>query len=330
MKNKLLIILLLLSCNCLKSQDSVTYSVRYLSANLGNVGIQCWESKLCDSAVAARFRNYVLAWSPDIIMLSEVYKRAQLDSAVEGGPLLPPGYACDCHKSINRNDSSIVLFDSTNASHEHECIAWKTSAFTMVPNSAKSVFGRNDAYGHQNCNYDFTAHSVKLIYNNLTTDTITPVALHPNSMYSQCRIYEINKYWSELVATNSKAIIAGDWNTDVDSELQINPLFTTIFSKGHYWNLFYSATDYSQTTFFGSKHLDHAFSNFGEPCTNCGSLYNSTNLTYGAALGGYNGHPRCDGGSGMDHRQILIDMNVKSVITGISKTNNSNFILEIE
>jgi hypothetical protein len=324
MKNKIFMISLLMLCSQLKSQDSTTYPLRFLSANLGNVGFQCWESKLCDSSVVARFRDYIQTWSPDIILLSEVYKRTQLDSTDEGGPILPSGYSYDCGKSLTRSDSLPALWNDANSSHEHECIAWKTSLFTMVPNSSKSVYGRNDAYGAQNCNYDFTAHSVKLIYNNM--DTITPVALHPNSMVSQCRVYEINKYWTELIGNNTKAIIAGDWNTDVQADLQVPSQFNTIFSMGNYWNLFYSSTDYSETVFLSNKHLDHAFSNFGQPCTNCGSVYGTVDLPYGAALGGYNGHPRADGGSGMDHRQILIDMNVTSVNTGITNNSNSNYI----
>jgi hypothetical protein len=328
MKCRILIILLVIVCGHLKSQDSTTYSIRYLSANLGNVGLQCWESKLCDPTVANNFKSYIQTWSPDILLLSEVYKRTQLDSTDEGGPVLPAGYSCDCDKSLNRTDSLLAAYDAADASHEHECIAWKTAMFTMVPNSSKAVYGRNDAYGLQNCNYDFTAHSLQLVYNSHNTDTIVPVSLHPNSMYSTCRIYEIDKYWTDLISTNKKAIIAGDWNTDVDSELQVRPLFTTIFSKGHYWNLFYSSTDYSQTTFLSNKHLDHAFSNFGTPCTNCGNHYGTTDLQYGAALGGYNGHPRADGGSGMDHRQILIDMNVKYAnTTSVANYNNyGNYI----
>ncbi len=305
------ILLLILNGACLKSQDSSHYALRYLAINVGNVSLNCWESKLCENSPATNLRNYIQTWSPDIIMISEVYKRTQLDSTDEAGPILPSGYSCDCGKSINRNDSLPASWDAADASHEHECIAWKTALFTMVPNSAKSVFGRNDTYGIQNCEYDFTAHSVQLIYKNF--DTITPVALHPNSTFPQCRTYEINKYWSEWSQGN-KVIIGGDWNTELVSELQVPATFRTIFSQGHYWDLHYSSGDYSQSTFFGSRHLDHVFSNFGEPCTNYGDITGFGNLPYGAALGGYNSHPRADGGSGMDHRQILIDMNIKCAL----------------
>jgi hypothetical protein len=309
MKYKIVLILLV-SVYTAKSQDSSYYPLRCLGINVGNVSFNCWESKLCEQAVVNNIRNYIQTWSPDIIMISEVYRRAQMDSTAFFGPILPAGYSCDCGKSINRYDSLPAAWDTADASHEHECVAWKTALFTLVPNSSRSVYGRNDTFGLSNCNYDFTAHRVRLVYKGF--DTITPVALHPNSMYAQCRTYEIDKYWTEL-CTNSKTIIAGDWNTDVTSELQVQSTFQTIFSKGHYWNLFYSSGDYSQTTFLSSRHLDHAFSNFGEPCTTCGSAYGTGSLQYGAALGGYN-HPRADGGSGMDHRQILMDMNVKCAL----------------
>ncbi|MFY9311381.1 MAG: T9SS type A sorting domain-containing protein [Bacteroidia bacterium] len=307
---QLLFVLTILS-GSLSAQDSSFYSLRCLGVNVGNVAFNCWESKLCEQTVATNFRNYVQSWNPDIIMISEVYKKAQLEGTEYFGPLLPPGYACDCGKSINRYDSLPAAWDTADASHEHECIAWKAQLFTLVPNSSKSVYGRNDAYGQQNCNFDFTGHSVRLVYKGM--DTITAVAIHPNSLNAQCRTYEINKYWTELCAFN-KTVVAGDWNTDVDAELQVPVSFKTIFSKGHYWNLFYSASDYSQSTFIGSRHLDHAYANFGEPCTSCGGHYGTGNLVNGAALGGYQSHPRADGGSGMDHRQILFDINVECAL----------------
>lgn len=310
MKYKLFFILLIAGFQ-LKSQDSAYYPLRCLGINIGNVGFNCWESKICEQPVVTNLRNYIQSWNPDIIMISEVYKRTQLDSTEFNGPLLPAGYSCDCGKSINRNDSLPAGWDAADASHEHECIAWKTALFTVVPNSSKTVYGRNDSYGLQNCNYDFTGHSVRLLYKGV--DTITPVSIHPNSTYPQCRTYEIANYWEELCAS-PKTVIAGDWNTDIASELQVPTAFKTIFSKGYYWDLHYASGDYSHSTFLGSRHLDHAYANFAEPCTNCGNVYGTGNLQYGAALGGYNNHPRADGGSGMDHRQILFDMNVKCAL----------------
>jgi len=37
--------------------------------------------------------------------------------------------------------------------------------------------------------------------------------------------------------------------------------------------------------------------------------YNNTmSLVHGSQVGGYNGLPRADGGSGCDHREVLVDM----------------------
>jgi hypothetical protein len=62
----------------------------------------------------------------------------------------------------------------------------------------------------------------------------------------------------------------------------------------------------------GVKHkYDFAYSNFGAACTGCGGAYGTSSLAYASACGGYDGMPRADGGDGMDHRQLLVDLVVE-------------------
>lgn len=291
--------------------QNTTYPLRILSANVGNATpFASWENKLELAGDVIDARNYIQYWQPDIILFSEIYDASQMKTTNHNGPVLPANYDFSCGKNVMRDISGQTSwFPPANWSHEHECVAWKSSVFELVPNSAISVYGRDDAWGKNNCNYDFTAHRVQLKHKRYKT-IFTAVAIHPNSTKSGCRTYEISNYWSQLVGNNSNAIIAGDWNTDNDAELQKPANFQTIFSKGNYWDLANFPNDYSATYIIGDKHLDHAFSNFGTPCTNCGSYYNNINLQYGVALGGYQGHPRMDNGHGFDHRQILVDINV--------------------
>lgn len=261
--------------------------LRYLAINVGNASPQfgCWEYKLCRAQDVANLRNYIATWQPDVIMISEVYMHKQLKDTMFNGPILPSGYDGICHPSIDRTTGDTVAWNAPNSSHEHECIAWKTSRMQLIPGSAKSVFGRNDSYGSGNCNYDFTGFRVKLLLDG--QDTITAVAVHPNSSNAQCRTYEINNYWSQL-AQGSKVIIGGDWNSDNYNEILPPSNFQINFSKGNYWNLAYFPSHYSATYIwpYPDRHLDHTFSNFGLPCTNCGAYYGTTDLIYGAALGG--------------------------------------------
>lgn len=140
---------------------------------------------------------------------------------------------------------------------------------------------------------------------------ITAVALHPNSSNDICRTEEIKRYWATL-ALGSNVIIGGDWNTGLDKELQKPDAFLVNYLGGQHWNIVTHSNKYSAKYFFGivKRQLDHAYSNFGAPCTTCGSFYGTANLTYGSALGGYDNHPRADNGSGLDHRQILVDLTI--------------------
>lgn len=294
--------------------DSTYYPLRYLAINVGNASPQfgCWKYKLCREQDVNNLRNYIEFWQPDIIMFSEIYMSGQLNDTMFFGPVLADGYAGVCGESRCRFTNNIVAWDADDASNEHECIAWKTSKLQLIEGSELSVYGRNDEYGQNNCPYDFTGFRVKLLMHSY--DTITAVAIHPNSTNANCRTYEIYRYWTQL-ATGTKTIIGGDFNTDNDAELQVPSDFKIHFSKGHYWDIAHYSNHYSMVAAFGlyNRHLDHAYSNFGNACTDCGHYYGTENLIYGAALGGYNNHPRADNGSGMDHRQILVDMKVPCV-----------------
>src|SRR4030042_1364306 len=198
----LLLILATFAVSLLFSGGSTAAStnLRYLAINVGNASPQygCWEYKLCRAQDVQNLRNYIATWKPDVIMLSEVYRAAQLTSTANNGPILPAGYTGMCGESRDRNTGALVPWGAANASHEHECVAWKTSRLTYVAGSAKSAYGRNDSYGKSNCNYDFTGFRVKLVLDG--GSTITAVAVHPNSGHSSCRTEEIGRYWSTLAA----------------------------------------------------------------------------------------------------------------------------------
>lgn len=301
----------------LKSQstiDSTSYSLRILCANLGNASFKyrSWEYKLHNAEEVSNSNKYITAWQPDILLLSEVYQSAQMNTTVQNGPILPSSYSFACGKSIDRTTGKTAEYIQQNASHEHECIAWKTEKFMLVDGSEKSVAGRNDSLGKEICNYDFTGFRVNLVYKT-TNDTITAIVVHPDSRKKACRIVEIENYWSQLAGNNTNVVIGGDWNTEDNSELQKPSNFQTVFSKGNYWGLRHNPKNHTNYfLLYGYRHLDHVYSNFGKPCTNCGSSYGTINLPHAVEVGGYNGHPRIDGGFGMDHRQILFDMHITS------------------
>lgn len=298
-------------------------ALRYLAINVGNASLQfgCWEYKLCRAQDVRNLRNYIATWQPDIIMLSEVYRTQQLTGSAANGPILPAGYTGSCGESRDRYTNKLVDWNAENASHEHECVAWKTSRLSLIPDSAKSVYGRNDGYGlnymstslrtyedgQPNCNYDFTGFRVKLLLDGQFT--ITAVTVHPNSGNSSCRQDEIARYWSSL-AEGDRVIIGGDWNTSSDGELQKPAAFIVNYLRGQHWNIIKHDNEYSTQYFFNlvNRQIDHTYSNFGIPCTNCGSIYGTKNLAYASVLGGYHRHPRADSGRGMDHKQILVDL----------------------
>lgn len=292
--------------------------LRYLAINVGNVTpFTCWEYKLCQADVASRIRSYIATWQPDVLMLSEVYGHWQLDQAWSGGPILPAGYAGQCGVSTDVN-GNVVGYADSDASHEHECIAWKTSRVKPVSGSGKT------APGVSGCNRDFTGFRMHLVLDN--THLLTAVAVHPDSGNTSCRTSEISNYWSQL-ATGKKTIIGGDWNTDVDTELQVPTSFKRNYSKGYRWSLSYTSNEYTAFYTTGNRRLDHTFSNFGSACTTCGSTYGTANLKDGVGLGGdVYSHPRADGTSGCDHRQLLTDMVVPNdtpVLSGSGAGGNS-------
>jgi hypothetical protein len=147
----LALVVVSLGVSFLFSGDSTGAStnLRYLAINAGNASPQygCWEYKLCRAQDVQHLRDYIAAWQPDVVMLSEVYRSAQLTGTANNGPILPAGYTGMCGESRDRNTGALVSWDAANASHEHECVAWKTSRLSYVAGSAKSAYGRNDSYG---------------------------------------------------------------------------------------------------------------------------------------------------------------------------------------
>ena len=282
--------------------------LRYLAVNVGNFATLCWETKLCREQDVQDLRDYITAWQPDVIMLSEVVREAQLTGTENFGPILPDGYDGKCGESRDRDTGELVAWDAANASHQHECVAWKTSRLSYVAGSALSAYGRNDTYGKENCPYDRTGFRVRLLLDGVST--ITAVAVHPHAGDPECRTDEIGRYWSDLAGEDTAVIIGGDWNTDSLAELQIPDRFQTNYSRGQHWNLEVHDDEFSAVYGGGfvSRKIDHAFSSFGQPCVSCGASYGTADLAYGSALGGYDDHPRADGGDGFDHRQILVDM----------------------
>lgn len=284
-------------------------ALRYLAVNTGNASIQygCDEYKLCREQDVRHLREYIAAWQPDVVMLSELARGNQLLGTGVHGPVLPPGYQGVCGESRDRTTGELAAPDAPNASHEHECIGWKSSRLSLIAGSTQSAYGRNDDYGKKHCSYDFTGFRARLLLDGQYE--ITAVAVHPNSQVADCRLDEIARYWSEL-ADGERTIIGGDWNTEDRDELQVPSGFRVNFSAGQHWDLAKHDDEWSAVYALGlyGRHLDHAFSNFGQPCTNCGALYGTVDLALGSALGGYDGHPRADAGEGMDHRQMLVDL----------------------
>lgn len=282
---------------------------RYLAANLGNASPEysCWEMKLCRPQDVEHMRDYIATWQPDVLLFSEVLRADQLTGSAANGPILPLGYDGMCGESRDRTSGDLVPYNANNASHEHECVAWKTARVSYVPESNLSAYGRNDSYGRSHCNYDFTAFSVHLLLDGHIT--LTAIAAHPDSVYADCRTEEIGRYWLDL-ADPPRVIIGGDWNTNTNEEIQRPSWFLANYERGQHWDLAYHPNEYSATYAMGlyGRQLDDAYSCFGAPCMNCGSFYGSADLPFGSALGGYDGHPRADQGEGMDHAQILVDM----------------------
>lgn len=281
-----------------------TLPLRYLAMNVGNASpyFGCWEYKLCRAEDVKNIRNYIAIWKPDIILLSEVYRTEQLTGAVKNESILPKNYTGICGESRDRYTNQIAKWNAKNASHEHECIAWKISRLSLIKDSPKSSYGRS----LNQCNYDFTGFRVKLRLDK--QKIITAITVHPNSFHAKCRFEEISRYWSTLAEGN--VIIGGDWNTEDENEIQRPNDFLVNYSKGKHWRLIQHNREYSAEYFFGfiKKKFDHAYSNFGLPCTSCGQFYGTDDLIFGSALGGYDNHPRADRGNGLDHRQILVDL----------------------
>jgi hypothetical protein len=283
--------------------------LRYLAINVGNASplFRCWEYKLCRLQDVQHLRTYIATWKPDVILLSEVYRAKQLTGSAMNGPILPSGYTGICGESRDRSTQTLVAWNAKNASHEHECIAWKTDRLSLLPNSPKSAYGGNGIDSQVKCHYDFTGFRAQLRLEDRFT--ITAVAVHPNSSSATCRTEEILRYWMTL-ANEKMTIIGGDWNTGDRDQLQQPILFKLNYSKGWHWELIEHSKEVSAEYLGGliRRKLDHAYSNFGTPCTQCGYFYGTPDLPFGSALGSYDHHPRADGGQGMDHRQILVDI----------------------
>jgi hypothetical protein len=283
--------------------------VRVLAINVGNASPQygCWEYKLCRSQDVVALRGYIETWQPDIIMLSEVLRAAQLDGLSDNGPILPEGYAGRCGESLDRDSLESAAWNAADASHEHECIAWKTARVTPVEDSAASAYGRNDDWGRGNCSFDFTGFRMRLMVDDSLE--VTAVAVHPNSQQADCRTEEIGRYWDEL-AEGERLVIGGDWNTEDLAEIQPAATVDTAYYAGEHFDIAVHENEYSAHYAFGvsNRKLDHVFVRKLAACTECGMYFGTDDLEFASALGGYDDHPRADGGSGFDHRQILTDL----------------------
>jgi len=319
------------------------YHLRYLAMNVGNVAMGCnaYENKLCTPDVSDQLRAYIATWKPDILLLSEVLDEPQLtrtlfESDIKadgdpnknlGGPILPNiaalAYAVSCHPSVDRDTGlaeTTNVMDNAKASHRHECVVYDTKKFALV--SAGSVYGSNaDAWDKANCHFDFTARGADLRFlggkdKHGDDIVLTAIAIHPpsnpvSSAQRKCRVGEIARVWSTLAAGNKRVLIGGDWNTQEDAELQVPAGFYANYSKGHHFAFAAHDDEYSAQYLppFGKWQYDHAFTNFGTPCTTCGKHYrgDAQNLAYGSALGDYDGHPWA-ANPGLDHRQLLVDL----------------------
>jgi hypothetical protein len=274
---------------------AVPVPLRALFINVGNASPQfgCFEYKLCRPQDVANVRDYIDTWQPDVIALSEVLRAGQLTDAVEGGPILPEGYAGVCGESRDRGTGELAAWDADDASHEHECVAWNTARVELVPGGTASV------YGAEGCNYDFTGFRARLRLDG--AHELAVVAVHPDSQEADCRTQEIAGYWSEL-AVGERVLIGGDWNSESDDELQRPRGFDIAYLRGQHWDIALHDDEYSAVYGFGlqKKKFDHAFTSFGVAVTD--------ELSFGSALGGHDDHPRADGGDGLDHRQLLVDL----------------------
>lgn len=296
------------------------HPLRVLFINVGNLDVlTCWEVKLCKEQVVKNIHNYIKKWNPDVVLASEVYMSQQFTGNMFYGPILPSNYEGVCGKSKNR-DGTNASWNQTDSSHEHECIGWKKDKFKIIPGSIGSEYGLNDEYGRKNCknNFDFTGFRVVLESNQKKINFVT---VHPNSRDERCRINEIRGYWRNLVKNpfTENTIIGGDFNCGVfcyiggfcsnsTNQIQLDPSFKVNYSNGRYWDLYNNYPNDPTTLGVGIYGwLDHAFSNIGIPCRDCGRFYNTESLMYGAVVGGYLNHERADGGRGCDHRQLLID-----------------------
>lgn len=308
--------------------------LRYLAINVGNVAFECrsYEFKLCTPEVGDRVRNYIGTWQPDVVLLSEVLDEPQLDRVLRdsditstgsttsnlGGPLLPPelGYAHVCHSSIDRDTGEVHdqhPLDDKNASHRHECVAWRKDRFTL--SSAAHVFGANSPALRSKCNYDFTAQAATLRVNDSDDGSgkpieLTGVAPHPasDSEDPACRKDMIGRMWKEL-ASKPRVFVGGDFNTGDAAELQVPPAFHVNYSHGLHFGTQHTGEYTAWYYVRGGFAFDHAFASFGRACTDCGKHHGGSeqDLALGSVVGDWDGHPHA-AKPGLDHRQILVDL----------------------
>gem|GEM_PF-3197556 len=310
------------------------HHLRYLAINIGNVSLNCraYEYKLCTPDVSDRVRDYIATWKPDVVLLSEVLDEPQLDRVLHdsdlraggsttsnlGGPVLPPelGYAHACHSSLNRFTGvarDAQPLDDPDASHRHECVAWRKDRFALV--DAAHVLGPNTPELRSKCHYDFTMQAATLRMRDAEDESgapidVTGIAVHPASDTDDlaCRKDTIARMWSEL-ATKPRVFVGGDFNTGVGSELMVPSRFHINYSHGNHFATHHAGEFTAAYYVRGEFEFDHAFSSFGRACTDCGKYYGGSkqDLPFGSALGDWDGHPWA-AKPGIDHRQILVDL----------------------
>lgn len=235
------------------------------------------------------------------------------------GPLLASGYDYVCRTSRDPSGDPEVWDNEPSAgSHEHLCIAWKTSKASQVgqPTDINSFNSRPESMDPSdvadNCYGDYGTFSVDLAIDGLTIRFST---FHSSISNTDCRDAQI----LDLVGHVREAeysVWAGDFEGLTDLSDVLPEGHFTVYSNGRHWGSDKHPGEVTSTR----GAFTHAMMNFGEACTDCGDkVYGTNNLEFGSAVGPYHGHRRWDGynedetdwawrTAGGDHYQILTDV----------------------
>ena len=199
-------------------KDPPTGSISILSANVGNLDLNCRSvlNKLCHKDVEERISTNIRNLSPDIVVLQEVLAPWQCINKEKDNRKV-------CHEEQNipqvrrlvGNNYTIIC----NSRNQFECIAVKTSIGVILDCPLGTLCNNARTLPEmEGCDNGFTisAATVKLLGANLTFDIVN---LHPQSTSSTCRAKMIstailgNESTPSLIQEN-KVILAGDFNLD--------------------------------------------------------------------------------------------------------------------